>query len=82
MGHGMGASLITAAVGYWVLVTAEKVKGQIKKAGKLLAVIIILLSLAGAACRVISFARARGLCPGGKMMCPFAGKPMGSAQSQ
>ena len=80
MGQGIGVTLITAAVGYWVLVTSEKEKGQVKKTGQILALIIILISLAGAACRVIGFARAKGYCPGGKMACPFVGKPMGSSQ--
>lgn len=78
MGHGVSALLITSAVGYWVLTAAEKEKGQVKKAGKLLAAIIMLISLAGVACRVISFARARGFCPGGKMVCPFVGKSASS----
>ncbi len=81
MMHGdISNLLIASGVGYWVLTTANKEKGQAKKAGQLLAGIIILVSLAGVACRVISFARMRGYCPSGTMSCPFTGKPMGSAQ--
>ena len=75
MMHAMSGPLITTAVGYWILTASEKEKNQVKKTGRILALIVILVSLAEIACGVIHFARARGYCPtGGGMMCPFSGK--------
>jgi len=82
IGHGVSVLLITSAVGYWVLTTSEKEKGQVKKVGRLLALIIILVSLVGVACRAISFARAKGYCPAGTMSCPFTGKSASSQPAQ
>ena len=83
MMHGdISYLLIASGVGYWVLTSASKEKAQVKKAGQLLAVIILVVSLAGVACRVISFARARGYCPAGAMSCPFSGKSAPMQPSQ
>ena len=79
MQGGVGVPLITSAVGYWVLTVSGKEKGTVKKIGQLLALVILAVSLVGVACKVVHFARARGLCSSGGM-CPFTGKPMGSPQ--
>lgn len=77
IGHGVSGLLITSAVGYWVLTTSEKEKGQVKKVGRLLALIIILVSVVGIACRVYAFAQRKGYCPP-SMACPFTGKSASS----
>jgi len=74
--------LITAAVGYWVLTAAAKEKGRVKKVGEILALIIILVSLAGIVCRVYSLAQANGYCPVGKTPCPFSGRSVPSQPTQ
>ena len=73
--HGVSDLLITAAVGYWVVTQAQKEKGQIKKLGQLLGIIIVFISLVGAGCRIYCFAKSS---PIGKMACPYTGK-MGSS---
>lgn len=80
MGHGVSVSLITAAVGYWVLTLAAKEKEQLRKIGNVVGLLIIVVSLLGAACKIYS--RINGCPPGmmmgkrGGMACPMTGKPM------
>ena len=69
--HGVSSFLITSAVGYWVLTIAQKERGQVKKTGQLLGIIIVLVSLVGVGCKI--YALATG-CPPGKMTCPYGGK--------
>lgn len=71
--------LISAAAGYWVLAQSEKEKSKVKKLGQLLGVVIIVVSLFGAACKIYGQV---SNCSSGKMggkFCPFTGRPMGGA---
>ncbi|MBI3312525.1 MAG: hypothetical protein HYZ88_03260 [Candidatus Omnitrophica bacterium] len=83
MGHGVSALLVTAAVGYWVLTHAEKEKqGGVRKLGQYLGLLIIIVSVFGAACKI--YYQINGYPPGrmgmmGKMACPMTGKAMGGA---
>lgn len=84
MMHGIGILLISSAVGYWTLTAAGKEKGRIKTLGQYLGLLIIVLSLAGAACKAYCMVTGSA-CPPGKMggsyaagkNCPLTGKPMG-----
>ena len=86
MGHGMSALLITSAVGYWTLTSAGKEKGRVKTLGQYLGLLIIVVSMLGAACRgyfAVKACQMGGM--GGGMYgknCPFTGKPMGSQPAQ
>jgi len=71
MTHGVSSLLISAAAGYWVLTHAAKEKGQTKKYGKLLGLLIIVLSIGGAACKIYYQVTN---CPPGKYFCPIGGK--------
>ena len=75
--------LVTAAVGYWVLTLAAKEKEGTKKIGHLVGLIIIVVSLLGAACKI--YCQVSGSsCPmeghrwgkKGGMFCPMTGKQM------
>ena len=69
--HGVSSLLITSAVGYWVVTQAQKEKGQVKKLGLLLGIIIVLVSLVGVGCKIYSLATG---CPMSKITCPYMGK--------
>jgi len=80
MGHGVGILLIALAAGYWVLTLADKERGQLKKVGKALGLIIIGVSLVGTACKIYVLTKGgqpfpgKGLfCPSGRS-CPFVEK--------
>lgn len=79
MVHGVAPLLISAAAGYWVLVQASKEKGQMKGIGQWLGVILIVISLTGAACKVYYLISGgmSAFCPPGKA-CPFMGSGKGS----
>jgi hypothetical protein len=81
MGHGISVLLVTSAVGYWTLIAAGKEKGRVKTLGQYLGLLIIVLSLASAACKVYYTVQACQASGGmyGKN-CPFTGKPTGSSQ--
>ncbi len=79
MHHGIEGLLVTAIGGYWVLERAAGQKGQVKRVGQLLGVGIILISLAGVACRAWGAAAGGfGYCPmpkaGKGWHCPFMSK--------
>ena len=69
--HGVSGLLITVAVGYWVFTHAEKEKGQVRKLGQLLGLIIIGVSLVGVGCKIYLLATG---CPPGKVFCPYTGR--------
>ena len=71
MVHGVELLLVSAIGGYWVLERAETHTGQLKSVGRLLGAIIIVLSLAGVACRVWALSSMGG-------DCPFTGRGMGN----
>ena len=75
MHHGAVELLLGAVAGYWVLERAETHKGDLKKFGRFLGVLVILASLAGLVCRLWSMSAA---CPLGSMRkgaaCPFGFK--------
>ena len=52
--HRIVAYLIALAVGYWVMTLAEKEKDHVKTIGKVIAWIIIVISLVGPACMLTS----------------------------
>ena len=60
---GASGLLLSAAAGYWVLERAEGHKRGLRRAGRWLGGAIILIALAGVACRIISCTSA----------CPWAG---------
>ena len=79
MGHGMSVLLVTSAVGYWTLTAAGKEKGRVKTMGQYLGLLIIVLSLFGAACKIycaLQACHASGGYFGGKG-CPWVSKKMG-----
>lgn len=73
--HGVSGLLISAAAGYWVLTSSGSQKGRIKTLGQWLGLIIVVVSLVGAACKlyyITTGASGKGyLCPSGKA-CPFS----------
>ena len=80
MTHGIGALLLSAVGGYWVLERAARQKGQLKRVGQWLGGLIIIVSLIGAFCQVLCLATgSMGMCPLEKskkgFFCPFSGKP-------
>jgi len=80
MGHGMSVLLVTSAVGYWTLTAAGKEKGRVKTLGQYLGLLIIVLSLASAACKISYAVKACQMGGGMYGNCPFTGKPAGSSQ--
>ncbi len=78
MMHGdISALLIASGVGYWVLTTASKEKGTLRKLGQILGLLIIAASVAGAACKIacaVQACNASGGYGAGKMACPFTGR--------
>lgn len=76
MGHGMGILLITSAVGYWTLTSAGREKGRVKTLGQYLGLLIIVLSLAAAACKTYYTFQAYKTGAFGKA-CPWGSKKMG-----
>lgn len=78
MSHGVSLLLISAAAGYWVLTQAEREKSRVKKLGQFLGVVIIVVSLLGAACKI--YYRITNCPPGaGGWFCPVSGKGMAPA---
>ncbi len=76
MVHSIGILMISAAAGYWVLTLAAKEKGRVKMLGKVLGLVIILVSVLGSACKICYFMNcSRGM----KGACPFTGKMMAPA---
>ena len=87
VGHSSGLLLLTAVAGYWVLERAEThKKGDLRRAGKVLGWLIIVVSLIGVACNVWCLATCRT--PYGSMskkagFCPFGPQtPPPPSQSQ
>ena len=90
LGHGHGSAwlLLTAVAGYWVLERAEAhtKKSDLRRAGKLLGWLIIVVSLMGVACNVWCVAKCRsgyGSMGGKKagFFCPFTSKQMPESPS-
>ncbi len=85
MSHGISTLLITSAVGYWVLIHAQKEKGRIKMLGQWLGLAIIVFSVASTGCKVYCAATGTSCSMMGKGMskaCPFTGKPAESQPAQ
>ncbi len=74
--HGISGLLIAAAAGYWVLTISQKERGRIKQLGQWLGLVIVLLSVAGAACKLYYTLTCQitGACPAG-LKCPFGAQP-------
>ena len=70
--HGISALLITSAAGYWVLTAAGREKSRLKMLGQYLGLLIILISVLGAAGYVARSVRACKM--GGYGVCPFSSK--------
>lgn len=80
MGHGVPALLISAAAGYWVLTHAEKERqGGVRKLGQYLGLLIIVVSVLGAACKIYYQINSCPLGKMGSMFCPMTGKVIGGA---
>ena len=75
MTHGAGILLFAAIGGYWVLERASTHKtGDVKRVGKVLGWVIILVSMMGVLCSVWCAARSKmGSClmPGKGGFCPY-----------
>lgn len=71
--------LLSAAAGYWVLERAEHQKGRIRTIGRIVAGLILVLSLGGVLCKVTACMQGRGsFCAKGmgggvKHTCPISG---------
>ncbi len=55
-GHGVGVLLVAAAAGYWVLERSATQKKGLRGVGQWLGATIIIVSLVGAACHILSAA--------------------------
>lgn len=79
MSYGVGALLIAAVGGYWVLERAARQKGNLKKVGQLLGTVIIIVSLIGVVCKVWYTVK----CPTGSIgkggWCPYTPKASSSS---
>ena len=71
LAHGISATLIASAVGYWVLTIAGKEKGRVQKLGQFLGVFILLVSLASAACKIACAVQACQAGYSSGKACPF-----------
>lgn len=70
MVQSIGALLVAAVAGYWVLERAEKQKGGLRRIGRIIGWVVILTSLIGVTCRVWGcFGSFDG---SGKKWCPYA----------
>ena len=68
MSHGVWTLLLAAVAGYWVLERAETHKGDLRRVGKGLGWLIIIVSLVGVACTVWYVTKYQmGYCPLPKM---------------
>ena len=86
-----GTLLLAAAAGYWVLERAQSQKKNLKRTGRIIGWLIIVVSLLGVACRVWSITMCQttgacgaGWCPmhqkkAGGMVCPLTPKPSPSS---
>ncbi|MBI4597544.1 MAG: hypothetical protein HY737_03985 [Candidatus Omnitrophica bacterium] len=78
MTHSVGLLLLAAVGGYWVLERAETHKKGLKRIGRLVAAVVMIVSLVGVLCKV--WCVASGNCVGmGKWgmhggYCPMSGK--------
>lgn len=52
MMQGVSVLLLTSAAGYWVLTASGREKGRIKMLGQVLGLLIVVLSVAGTACKL------------------------------
>ena len=66
-----GGLLLAAVGGYWVLERADTHKGELKRIGRFLGGLIIVVSLIGLACRVWFLATCQWSAMGKHGYCPF-----------
>ena len=71
MHSGVGVLLLGAIGGYWVLERAETHKGSLRKVGRLVGAIVIVLSLLSFVLRCDG----SGAHSDWKRLCPLSGKP-------
>lgn len=75
--HGVSTLLVAAAAGYWVLVQSTHQRDRVKMLGQWLGLVIIVVSVAGTACKLYTLATGKSMssmmCPAGKS-CPFSAK--------
>ena len=81
---GVAILLLTAVAGYVVFERASSRKGSVKKLGRVVGVVVIVLSFLGVACRAYSGISGTG-CPYGggyfkKGICPYAAKSARTAK--
>ena len=69
---GVAGLFLSAVAGYWVLERAETHKGDLKRIGQFLGVLIIVASLVGVACRVWSAATCQPGSMGKGWYCPYS----------
>jgi hypothetical protein len=74
MGTGMGVLLFTAVTGYWVLERAERQKKSLRKVGRIVGTLVIIVSFFGVACSVACKAGVCGKAGWKKAGCPLSGK--------
>ena len=73
LGGGVSGLLLASAAGYWVLERAEGHKRGLRRVGRWLGGVIIVVTLVGAACRI--YCIAKWSCAWGKD-CPMTGRMM------
>ncbi|PIQ82875.1 MAG: hypothetical protein COV76_01400 [Candidatus Omnitrophica bacterium CG11_big_fil_rev_8_21_14_0_20_64_10] len=67
---GIPLLLIAAAAGYWVLTLAAGQKGNLKRFGQIVGILIVVVAIAGTACKLSYQWRGRcGMGSKGKMAC-------------
>jgi hypothetical protein len=85
MGHGVAVLLLTTLAGYVVLERAENHKGELRRMGRFLGSIVIVVSLVGVVCNIFALMGCpSGMCPTGMgkgmgkrgSWCPFSHKAM------
>ena len=72
--HGIGGLLVAAAAGYWVLTASQRERGRVKQLGQWLGLVIVVVSVAGAACKLYYLATGGYAGAGVSYLCPFTGK--------
>ncbi len=71
--------LFSAVAGYWVLERSETHKqGNLRRLGRFLGWVVVLVSLVGVACRVYGVTSGACSMKGKGMACPFSGMSSGS----
>lgn len=82
MVHGIAVLLLTTLAGYLVLERAENHKGELRRLGRFLGSLVVVVSLVGVVCKVWALVTCpAGMCPDGMgkgkrggWFCPYHAK--------